>query len=146
MLATEGDWCHEDLPIDLPPWVAPLARAAGLRWQRLTFSYLALRRDGRRLFDEATIGGSPGVPGESRVHLRVVSDNLDSYHFNRLIETGLKHELGKMTGREEAIEPVFSAKELHELHRAFDEQVRFPEAFDRRIQNPSHSRERYRFA
>jgi ribosomal protein RSM22 (predicted rRNA methylase) len=48
-LAREGDWCHEDLPIDLPPWLVPVARAAGLRWEGLTFSYLVLRRDGRTL-------------------------------------------------------------------------------------------------
>ena len=28
-LATKGDWCHEDLPLDLPEWLVPLARAAG---------------------------------------------------------------------------------------------------------------------
>jgi SAM-dependent methyltransferase len=45
-LAVEGDWCHEDLAaIDLPDWVTPIARAAGLRWQGLTFSYLVLRKD-----------------------------------------------------------------------------------------------------
>lgn len=45
-LATEDDWCHEDLAdLDLPDWVAPLARAAGLRYQGLTFSYLVLRRE-----------------------------------------------------------------------------------------------------
>ena len=70
VLATEGEWCHEDLPVDLPPWVVPLARAAGLRWQRLTFAYLVLRRDARRLVDRA-----PREPTEgSRVHLRVVSE------------------------------------------------------------------------
>ncbi len=70
MLTTEGEWCHEDLPVDLPPWVVPLARAAGLRWQRLTFAYLVLRRDGQRLFDRA-----PHAAGEgTRVHLRVVSE------------------------------------------------------------------------
>ncbi len=75
MLETAGEWCHEDLPIDLPSWVAPLARAAGLRWQRLTFSYLALRRDGRRLVDEAATTRSAD-PGAARVHLRVVSELL----------------------------------------------------------------------
>lgn len=39
-------WCHEDLPIDLPKDTAAIARAAGLRWQGLTFSYLVLRKDG----------------------------------------------------------------------------------------------------
>jgi hypothetical protein len=49
--ATEGDWCHEDLAVDLPEWLVPIARAAGLRWQGLTFSYLVLRRDGASLED-----------------------------------------------------------------------------------------------
>ena len=43
-LAAEGDWCHDDLAaIELPNWVTPIAQAAGLRWQGLTFSYLVLR-------------------------------------------------------------------------------------------------------
>lgn len=45
MLARERDWCHEALDVDLPEWLAPLAKGAGLRWQGLTFSYLVLRRD-----------------------------------------------------------------------------------------------------
>lgn len=49
MLAREGDWCHEDLDVDLPEWLVPIARGAGLRYQGLTFSYLVLRRDGRTL-------------------------------------------------------------------------------------------------
>ena len=69
VLAAEGDWCHEDLPVDLPPWVVPLARAAGLRWQGLTFSYLVVRRDGRRLSGELEQGS-----GEPRLHLRVISE------------------------------------------------------------------------
>lgn len=44
-----GDWCHEDRRVDLPAWLVPVARAAGLRWQGLTFSYLVLRRDGTTL-------------------------------------------------------------------------------------------------
>jgi SAM-dependent methyltransferase len=46
-LATEEPWCHEDLDVDLPAWLVPVARAAGLRWQGLTFSYLVLRKDER---------------------------------------------------------------------------------------------------
>jgi ribosomal protein RSM22 (predicted rRNA methylase) len=63
MLARESDWCHEDVAIDLPPRVAAIARAAGLRWQGLTFSYLVLRRDG------ATLRGAIDAP----VALRIVS-------------------------------------------------------------------------
>lgn len=66
-LASEGDWCHEDLGVDLPAWLAPLARAAGLRWQGLTFSHLVLRKDGRTLTSRMPAGG---------LRLRVVSDRL----------------------------------------------------------------------
>ena len=56
MLANETDWCHEDLPIDLPAATAAIARVAGLRWQGLTFSYLVLRRDGATLRDRVAPG------------------------------------------------------------------------------------------
>lgn len=49
MLLRENDWCHEDHPIDLPPELVPVAKAAGLRWQGLTYAYLILRNDGRTL-------------------------------------------------------------------------------------------------
>lgn len=75
VLATAGDWCHEDLPVDLPAWVAPLARAAGLRWQGLTFSHLVLRRDERRLFDVIARERDGDTP---RVHLRVISELMRS--------------------------------------------------------------------
>ena len=48
-LADDDAWCHEDLGVDLPPWLVPVARAAGLRWQGLTFSYVVLRRDARTM-------------------------------------------------------------------------------------------------
>jgi SAM-dependent methyltransferase len=49
LLRKPTDWCHEDLPVDVPAWLIPLAREAGLRFQGITFSYLALRPDGARL-------------------------------------------------------------------------------------------------
>jgi hypothetical protein len=64
-LATEDAWCHEDLPVDLPKWLVPLARAAGLRFQGLTFSYLVLRKDEARLVTRLREGG---------LRLRVVSE------------------------------------------------------------------------
>ena len=70
-LDRETDWCHEDLPIDVPSWLAPVARAAGLRRQGLTFSYLVLRRDNRVIGDGLVI-----PPGSAR--LRVVSDAMPS--------------------------------------------------------------------
>jgi SAM-dependent methyltransferase len=65
-LAQPGEWCHEDLPVDLPEWLVPVARAAGLRWQGLTFSYAVLRRDGDSL--ARRLGAERGV--------RVVSDRI----------------------------------------------------------------------
>ena len=71
MLPVETEWCHEDLPLDLPAWTVPLARAAGLRWQGLTFSYLVLRKDGKTPAPRA---------GEdtSALRFRTVSDLLQS--------------------------------------------------------------------
>jgi 2-polyprenyl-3-methyl-5-hydroxy-6-metoxy-1,4-benzoquinol methylase len=61
MLANATEWCHEDLPIDLPDDTAKLARAAGLRWQGLTFSYLVLRKDGVTLRDRVPAGARRAV-------------------------------------------------------------------------------------
>jgi ribosomal protein RSM22 (predicted rRNA methylase) len=44
MLARERDWCHDDVSVDLPPWLHEVARGAGLRYQGLTYSYLTVRR------------------------------------------------------------------------------------------------------
>ena len=44
LLLRESDWCHDDLPADLPAWLVPVAREAGLRWQGLTFARLVLAR------------------------------------------------------------------------------------------------------
>jgi hypothetical protein len=71
MLAREGDWCHEDLDVDLPAGLAPVARAAGLRHEGLTFSYLVLRKDGRTL--------AQAVEAPTRAgRLRVVSGAIPS--------------------------------------------------------------------
>jgi hypothetical protein len=70
-LRRETDWCHEDLAVDLPAWLVPVSRVAGLRHEGLTFSYLVLCRDRGRLID-----GIPKNPGAGR--LRVVSDVIRS--------------------------------------------------------------------
>lgn len=51
LLGRETDWCHEDLPVDLPDFLVPIAKRAGLRWEGLTFSYLLLARKPPRLED-----------------------------------------------------------------------------------------------
>lgn len=69
MLARTDDWCSEDLPIDLPEWLATIARGAGLRWQGSTFSYLALRKDDRSL---AAFSKSHAA------RFRIVSDRIET--------------------------------------------------------------------
>jgi SAM-dependent methyltransferase len=51
LLVKERDWCHEDRDVDLPSWLVPIAQAAGLRWQGVTFSYLLLRSDRKSIAD-----------------------------------------------------------------------------------------------
>jgi ribosomal protein RSM22 (predicted rRNA methylase) len=70
-LARDTDWCHEDLTVDLPSWLVPVARAAGLRREGLTFSYVVLRKDGARLVD-----ATPAPHTAAR--LRVVSGAIPS--------------------------------------------------------------------
>ncbi len=70
-LARDSDWCHEDLAVDLPAWLAPIAQAAGLRREGLTFSYLVVHRGPSRLVDS--------ISGSTRgARLRVVSDTMTS--------------------------------------------------------------------
>ena len=71
VLQVPGEWCHEDVAVDLPPWLEPVARAAGLRWQGLTFSYLVLRRPGERTLAQL-LPASPGA------RARIISDPLVS--------------------------------------------------------------------
>ena len=49
LLRRDRDWCHAALPLELPAPLAAIARAAGLRRERLSYAYLTLRPDGRRL-------------------------------------------------------------------------------------------------
>jgi predicted O-methyltransferase YrrM len=72
-LVRENDWCHEDLAVELPSWLVPVARGAGLRFEGLTFSYLVLRKDDLTL--AKALGGR--LPGDGQV-LRAVSGPLVS--------------------------------------------------------------------
>jgi MoxR-like ATPase len=64
-----------------------------------------------------------------RFLLRVLSDNLDSYHFHELLARGVANEIRKMTGRDQLIRPVISAAQLRTLQRQFDRFMHFPEDF-----------------
>lgn len=101
VLESPSDWCHEDLSVDLPAWLVPVARAAGLRWQGLTFSYLALRRDG------ATLGSA--IP---QATLRIISE--------RMITKG-KSEVFGCTSRGERVRYRRLDRDASEANAAWDE-------------------------
>jgi len=64
-----------------------------------------------------------------RFLLRVLSENLDSYHFHELMIRGVANEVRRMTGREQLQKPLISAAELVHLQRSFDRFMVFPEDF-----------------
>ncbi len=70
LLRRERDWCHEQDSSSLPDELIPVAKAAGLRFERLTWSALVLRRDGRRLSDGGwrVVGGPLKSKGRCEWH------------------------------------------------------------------------------
>jgi MoxR-like ATPase len=64
-----------------------------------------------------------------RFLLRVRSENLDSYHFHDLLLRGIDHEVDKIRGAYDQLEPVLGASELHALHAGFADRMRFTEEF-----------------
>jgi MoxR-like ATPase len=76
-----------------------------------------------------------------RFLVRVLSDNLDSYHFHELMKKGVSLELRKMTGRGFVapgdppsrmmgeLRPVVSARELRQIQQNYDKFMAFPEEF-----------------
>ena len=103
MLTREDDWCHEDLAVDLPAWLVPVARAAGLRHEGLSFSYLVLRKDKKSLRD---------VLPAARV--RVVSDLMRS---KGKLEA---HVCGALAGAPDRIKLRRLDRHLTEANAAWD--------------------------
>jgi MoxR-like ATPase len=62
-----------------------------------------------------------------RFLLRIRSDNLDAYHFQDLLQKGLMNEIMGLT--DAPVQPLASAREIAELHRAFAQRLRFTEEF-----------------
>lgn len=70
LLQRPRDWCHEDLDVDLPDSLQPIARKAGLRYQGLSFSYLTLTR--KTVATEPfsrVVGGPIESKGQTEWHL-----------------------------------------------------------------------------
>lgn len=64
-----------------------------------------------------------------RFLLRIRSENLDSYHFHDLLLRGISHELAKIRGTYDDLEPILESHELHRLHEGFAGRMRFSEEF-----------------
>ncbi|MBL8627046.1 MAG: AAA family ATPase [Myxococcales bacterium] len=64
-----------------------------------------------------------------RFLLRVLSDNLDSYHFGELMQKGIALEVARMTGKGDQLKPILSARDLRTLQASFDRFMVFPDDF-----------------
>ncbi len=78
-----SDWCHAERPIEAPPLVAELARAAGLRKEAVKMSYLVLAPPGE--------GWAEPPPGRA---FRIVSEPLPSKGRLRYMGCGPEGRLG----------------------------------------------------
>ncbi len=79
----ETDWCHAERPIEAPPLVAEIARAAGLRKEAIKMSYLVL----------APRGEAWAPPPAGRA-FRIVSEPLPSKGRLRYMACGPEGRLG----------------------------------------------------
>jgi ribosomal protein RSM22 (predicted rRNA methylase) len=82
-LLRETDWCHAERPIEPPPIVAQLGKAAGLRKEAVKMSYLVL----------APRGEAWAEPPPGRV-FRIVSEPLPSKGRLRYMACGPEGRLG----------------------------------------------------
>lgn len=70
LLRRERDWCHADDALALPEPLAVIARAAGLRWEGLSYAYLTLGRRARPAsLAYRTVGGPIVQKGRTEWHL-----------------------------------------------------------------------------
>jgi ribosomal protein RSM22 (predicted rRNA methylase) len=75
-LLKPSDWCHAERPIDPPPLVAQIGRAAGLRKEAVKMSYLVLAPPGEAWAEPPAAGArGDGAAGMARV-FRIVSEPL----------------------------------------------------------------------
>ena len=82
----------------------------------------------------SVFGASNEVPNDDnlaamfdRFLVRVVSENLDSFHFHRLVEKGIQHEVRRM--QQQTREAKLTAADLFSVHAGFDKLLSFSEDF-----------------
>ncbi len=69
LLRRERDWCHADDDLTLPEPLAEIAKGAGLRWEGLSYSYLAIATGRRAMSGYRVVGGPVVSKGRSELHL-----------------------------------------------------------------------------
>lgn len=84
----------------------------------------------------SVFGASNEVPNDEtleaifdRFLLRVLSDNLDSFHFHQLIAKGLLNEVEKMSGADQQQAPKLRRQDLQALQQAFVSRMNFSDEF-----------------
>jgi MoxR-like ATPase len=84
----------------------------------------------------SVFGASNEVPNDEtleaifdRFLLRVLSDNLDSYHFHQLIAKGLMNEVERLTGADHQQQAKLRRQDLTELRQIFPSRMRFSDEF-----------------
>ena len=84
----------------------------------------------------SVFGASNEVPNDDNLHaifdrflLRALSNNLDSYHFQNLVQRGVMHEIAALSGVARVQQAILSANVLHGIHHGFAEFMRFSDEF-----------------
>jgi MoxR-like ATPase len=84
----------------------------------------------------SVFGATNEVPNDDNLQaifdrflLRVVSNNLDSYHFHSLVGRGIAHEVAQISGQAEQTQSLLSSKLIHQTHGQFGQLMRFSEEF-----------------
>ncbi len=82
----------------------------------------------------SVFGASNEVPTDEslsalfdRFLLRIHSDNLDAYHFNELLQLGVKHEVKKLRG--DKVKPLVSSAEIQGFAKELAGKLSFPDDF-----------------
>ncbi|MCG5055579.1 MAG: AAA family ATPase [Myxococcales bacterium] len=64
-----------------------------------------------------------------RFLIRAVADNLDSFHFQSLVERGIRNEIAESSGADALVRPLVHLDEIRALQGRMDAVLRFPDDF-----------------
>jgi MoxR-like ATPase len=64
-----------------------------------------------------------------RFLVRAVADNLDSFHFQGLVERGIRNEIAESSGADDQTRPLVKVEDIRNLQRRIEALLRFPDEF-----------------